>query len=205
MRRIPLPKTASIVKQQIQKAYLFASGILENGTSEEIVAAKKAYRKAYLKEKKRVFRKTHRTVSLSFPRAEAKELEALAEQYKMRLAPFLKSCIRAYTQQQYLPPNPEKLQQLELLLRAIGNNINQIAKRCNSGHISPQRATEQSYVLLQSLDNRLTKALREPDNLEVLLWETMLARPSYRERVEQLLTAAKNQTPFPYAHQDPKT
>ena len=78
------------MKHRSLKDYLFASGILDTGTREEIAAAKKEYRRQYLKQKKREYRKTHRRVTLSFPNKEAERLEQQALAFEMTLPKFIK-------------------------------------------------------------------------------------------------------------------
>lgn len=175
------------------KDYLFASGVLETGDSSAIEKAKKTYRKAYLKQKKAEHRRTHTTVSLSFPKAEAAQLEKLAAQHFMKLSPFVKECVRAYTKQQFIVPNADEVQELDLLIRNIGNNVNQIARQCNQTHTHPHQAIEYVKAVLQKWDSHITTSLRTPDSIEALLYNKLLTESDFTERVEAIIAHAQQQ------------
>lgn len=89
----------------------------------KIEAAKKEYRKAYLRERQREFRAKYRSVTVSFLKKEATELEAYAKLHELKLSDFVKACVFAYLNQGFIIPNNDKIQRLELLLLRIGNNV----------------------------------------------------------------------------------
>ncbi len=185
------------MKQQTLQAYLFASGVLESGDSEAIAAAKKAYRKAYLKQKKAAFRAAHTTVSVSFPNSEAAALQKKAAQYNRKLAPFIKACTRAYVQQQFLLPNEDEVQQLELLLRNIGNNVNQIARHCHRLDIPPVQAIQSVQNILKQWESHISMSLRQPESLDALLYNALQKEPEYAHRVRELLHLAAQEKQNP--------
>ena len=70
--------------------YLQASGVLEHGTPEAILQARKTYRKLYLAYYKENYSKTHSNVTLSFSKTDKERLRRLAKSKGMRLASFIK-------------------------------------------------------------------------------------------------------------------
>lgn len=169
------------------KAYLFESGILEQGTQEEIAAAKKTYRRQYLKRKKEEYRARHQTISLSFTNEDAKELAQKASTYEMRLPAFIKACVYAYLEQIFVLPNEAEVQKIELLLRQIGNNVNQITRLCNRLSVSPETALCDIHGLLQKLDGDLTELFRRPKSVEILLIEGLKQHPQFIHRLQKII------------------
>lgn len=182
------------------KEYLFASGILENGTTEEIIAAKKEYRKQYIKRKKQEYKQSRTITTLSFHNDEMKIFVEKAQAYDMRLPQFLKACINAYLEQIFVLPNADEVQHIELLLLKIGNNINQVTRLCNRLSIPPDQAIKEVYQLLQQLDTELTELFRKPKNIENIIVEGLQNQPSFLPRLQTIVdqyTHASQNNPTP--------
>lgn len=174
------------------KEYLFESGILDTGSSEQIAEAKKTYRKNYQRNKKQQYRKRRKIVQLTFTKTYAKTLAQQAESFGMRLPDFIKKCVRAYLEKTFLLPNPKEVQQVELLLLKIGNNVNQIAHRVNAAHLDSIPALESVRQLLVRLDQKITEALRTPKDLEACLKENLRQNPSVLLQLERIIDSYKD-------------
>jgi hypothetical protein len=77
--------------------YLETTGVLENGTDEEIKQAKKAYRKAYYLDYKRNQRanKPEFIVNFSSENGEYSRVKMAAERHKMPMTTFIRSAVLA--------------------------------------------------------------------------------------------------------------
>lgn len=87
---------------------------------EQIRKAKEQY---YTRKKRR---------ELYFEKEEYLRVFKEAERHNSKLGLFLKNCIFGYLDRQYVVPDPEQLNRIEITIRGIGNNINQIARYANS-------------------------------------------------------------------------
>ncbi|MEL7001361.1 MAG: plasmid mobilization relaxosome protein MobC [Bacteroidota bacterium] len=180
------------MKYTSMKEYLFESGILETGSKEEIAEAKRAYRRAYQRFKKKEYRKKRKTIQLTFPKAYAEALEQEAENYGLGLSAFIKKCLHAYLEKIFLLPDPKEVQQLELLLLRIGNNVNQIAYRVNAHHVRGTSALEDVRKLLVKLDQEITEILRTPKDLESFIQDKLTQNPRALIQLERIINTYTN-------------
>ena len=125
--------------------------------------------KAYMNQQKRAYRKRHRTVSISYKVADAKRLEAEATKYKMQLSPYIRSCADAYRTQTFIVPDMAQVQAIEVQLKGIGTNINQIARRVNQGQTEPHEGIIQVGKQLTQLEQQFKRIIRTPWNLETYI------------------------------------
>jgi uncharacterized protein YukE len=169
------------------KEYLFSSGILEYGTPGEIEEVKREFRRQYLYEKVRAFRAERRTVSLTFPLQDATTFEKNAAYHNMRLAAYIKACVYAYVNQGFIVPDNKQIQHLELLLRRIGNNVNQIARTANSVEGDTKNAVTSIQNQVNELEAELSQHLRQPLNLEVVIRLELQRNPAFLHRLRYLI------------------
>lgn len=169
------------------KEYLFASGILEYGTPEEIEEVKKEFRKDYLREKKRSFRSSHEEVTISLPLQDAATFEKNASYHNMKLAAYIKACVYAYVNQGFIVPDNKQIQHLELLLRRIGNNVNQIARTANAVEGNTAEIVTAIQSKVNVLEEELSQHLRQPLNLEVVIRMELGRNPAFLHRLQYLI------------------
>jgi|GEM_PF-688955 hypothetical protein len=169
------------------KEYLFASGVLEYGTLEEIEELKREFRKNYLYEKVRAFRSDRRSVSLTFPLKDAATFEKNAAYHNMKLAAYIKACVYAYVNQGFIVPDNQQIQRLELLLRRIGNNVNQVARTANSVEGNTQEVVTAIQSQVNILEADLSQHLRQPLNLEVAIRMELTRNPAFLHRLRYLI------------------
>lgn len=172
---------------QTLKEFLFASGILEYGTPEEIEEAKRAYRKEYLREKKRAFRAENQEVTIAFPKKDIVIFEENAIYHNMRLADYVKACVYAYVNQGFIIPDNQQIQKLELLLRRIGNNVNQIARSANTFEEVEKENIQLMQNQINNLEAELSQQLRQPLNLEIAIRNELKRNPFFIHRLLYLV------------------
>lgn len=171
------------------KEYLFASGILEVGTKEEIAKAKEEYRRAYLRKKQQEHRAKNRIIHLSFSHDYSEYLEDKALDYNMTLPLFLKSCIDGYLRQVFVLPNDTQIKQVETELNRIGNNINQLVRHCHRLSLDPEKALNEVHGMLSSMDNTIEAYLRTPHTLDILIMQTLEEQPEYLTQLQRLINS----------------
>ena len=102
---------------------LFESGLIEQGNSAKIEAFKKAYRADYAKTYNKEFDSKTKRKTLIFTPDEFAYLEAQAKANEMKLSPFLKALIFAYLNSTFISAEPQKLTEIETLLREINRRF----------------------------------------------------------------------------------
>ena len=116
------------------KQYLFDTGAIEKGP-EAIKEAELEFKRKYMREYLPRYRKSRMRMEILFTKAEQQKLESSASEHHAKVTPaFIKKCTFAYLDNTYLLHDPEQLHSLEVGIRRIGNHINQIAKRLNTGN-----------------------------------------------------------------------
>lgn len=108
------------------------------------------------------------------------------------LSRFIVHAAEAYLRRTYIVPDPTRIDDIELAMRRIGNNVNQIARLAwmDEGR---GEAADAAYALVQSLAREIARALREPPELLSLVRERARSHPDFlielRELVDELEAA----------------
>lgn len=178
----------SSMKKQTLKEYLFHLGVDKDTPPEEVAAIKAEYRKQYLKEKKQQRRRTHTSITLSYPNREAGTLKQEATSYQMKLPEYLRQCIDAYRSQTFILPNEEQIRSLEIELKRIGNNINQIAKHLNRQQRNPHSSIELVRKELEAFDQKFSRIFRAPWRLKSFIEKRIEEDPTVLLMLLQLVT-----------------
>ena len=169
--------------------YLTNKGLLDGGSKADIEAAKKERRREYLKQKKKEFRATHRTVSLSFTNAEMKQLEREAAAHNMKVPQYLRACIYAAREQSYIVPDVDKVEQLEILLKRISTHTNQIARLANGMSMPPVRAIKEIQEHIKFFEKTFDVMFRNPKNLEQVIREELKENSSFAAVLMNIITS----------------
>jgi hypothetical protein len=109
--------------------YLEACGVLENGTDEQIIAAKRQYRKNYLHHFKQKQRKAKPgfTVMLSKENGQYDTISLAAKKHSLAITAFLREATLAYIHQYYIVPDRMQVARLEQFLAQYLNEVQRIA------------------------------------------------------------------------------
>lgn len=121
-------------------------------------------RRQYMREYQRRVRTHQKRVELVFAEEEYVRLRQAAKAHGQKLSPFLKACINGYLERRYIVPADSKVRVLELELRRIGTNINQLARKANRDGVEVQDI-EEALELVYRLEDAVTEAMRNPDEV----------------------------------------
>ena len=148
--------------KQSLKRYLIEEVIQPGITPEEIQSAKKQYRKQYQKVYQQQYTRNKQRKSLLFTKPEYTKLKEAANEHQMKPATFAKRAIFAYLNNMYIVPDEHQVHKIEIALKAIGTNINQITFKTNStGQLAPHDF-EELFQLLHRLEQKIVDALKHP-------------------------------------------
>lgn len=149
--------------------YLERIGILENGTDEEIKAAKKTYRKEYLLKYKQKQRK-HKpefTVNFSNEKGEFYKVKEAAKNHKMTITAFIKKTVIAYINQKFIVPNIDQIARLEQILSQCLNEIQSIVKTKDRFFWERDKKLEKIENRIEKLEVEINEVFRNPPRTTV--------------------------------------
>ena len=103
-----------------------------------------------------------RRVSATLSPDEYKQLQASAAGFDERVTTHLKRCALAHIESRYLvPPNIEsRLDDLVVIMRGIGNNLNQLARHSNE--MKYFLDTKEVQLQLRRMDEEITRFVSTP-------------------------------------------
>jgi len=144
--------------------YLEATGVLENGTEEEIFAAKKAYRKDYFLKYKKSQRtnKPEFTINLSKKNGEYYRIKTAAERHRMTLTAFIRSAALSYLDMRFLVPNEPQVALLEQILSQCLNEIQRIVGARERYHWERLQKFEEIEKRIEKLEAEIGNVFRNP-------------------------------------------
>ncbi len=120
-----------------------------------------------LKDRKRKYlqelRRTYTRVDLMIPPEEAIVIQSAARKHGIKVGKLLRVATLAYLNQEFVVPDPEVVRALELQIRRIGTNINQIARAANRSRSVSTQNIEDAFHLLAELEDVIDQAFRHPD------------------------------------------
>ena len=144
--------------------YLESVGVLENGTDEEIKAARKAYRKEYLLNYKRLQRshKPEFTVNFSSEKGEYHRIAYAAKTHRMTITAFIHSASLAYLNQGFVVPNQDQIAHLEQILQQCLNEIKSIIRPRERYFWERERKIEDIELRIRKLEEEINQVFRNP-------------------------------------------
>jgi hypothetical protein len=148
----------SVKKKSNLYAFLDSTKVLETGSEQAIVEARKAYWKAYKAEWRQKQRKSKKLVVIVLSREEAMHLKENAQTYKRSLPGFIKASCFAYLGKQYLAPDPTALSTIRQLLAM---NYNALQKLFDE-NIIPFEAGRMVLSQIAGLEQKVISELYHP-------------------------------------------
>lgn len=167
--------------------YLDESGVLENGTEEEIQQAKKEYWKIYQRQYKRKMRKTKRQVVLWFSQREIDQLKKVMKGYRNSFPQFVKQGAMAYANQRYLVPDIHMVGRIEQHLSLIRQSVHELSERDSNNWFSDTKRYRRIEKMLNSLQSELVDRLRNPMLLKTYLRGLKENDPDQLKEIKQIL------------------
>ena len=178
----------SSMKKQTLKEYLFHLGVDKDTHQRRWQLSRLSTVSSISKRKSRNGGGRHTSITLSYPNHEAATLKKEAERYQMKLPEYLRQCIDAYRSQTFILPNEEQVRSLEIELKRIGNNINQIAKHLNQQQSNPHSSIELVRKELEAFDQKFSRIFRTPWKLKSFIEKRIEEDPTVLLMLLQLVT-----------------
>lgn len=198
----PNPSNYSRLSQRMRKVgniptlreYLDQSGVLVNGTDDEIKTVRRQYRKIYKTQHKRIERRENKEVSVLLSRSrEYVRIASAAKKHTLSIPSFLKFSSLAYLDKTFIVPDREFVARLAQLLSDCLNEVQQIAQ--SKGRL-PWHVEEKCDAIekrIVQLEDEMKKLFSEPPSVEAVVRDAIQKDPELRLRLLLLLTS----TPTP--------
>jgi len=177
------------------KDYLFGLGVLEHGTPEEIENAKKDYRKQYQQTYQKNYRKKQRRTEITWKAGEYALLHEGANLHNMRFSSFVKKAALSYLQNSYIEKHPQDIHALQMEIRAIGNQLNQITRKVNSTNSVSKQDLLSTIHLVNQVEQKTISFLREPPNAILVLGKEFSLTIDQRKRLGTFLRNINPEAP----------
>ncbi len=178
--------------------FLEASGVLNNGTPEEIQGVRRQYRKVYMREYKSQLRKVKPEfmVQLSKHNGDYGKVLTAAKRHKMSVTAFLRLATIAYIERKYLIPNNVLVGKLAALLESCLNDIRVITEIRSRVSLF---TIEEKYSVIEERITRMETEIRNlfdfPSMLEVAVSEAARTDAALRERLLTIINNAARKNP----------
>lgn len=175
------------------RQYLDQSGVLVNGTEEEIKAVRRQYRKLYKAHHKRIERSENKEVDILLSRSrEYARIVGAAKKHKQSLPAFIKAATLAYLDKTFIVPDRHLVAKLVQLLSDCSNEVQRITQ--SQGRL-PWHVEEKCDAIekqIVQLENEIKRVFSAPPVLEEAVRDAMQKDPEIRLRLLVLLTSTPN-------------
>lgn len=141
---------------------LTSSGVLENGTHEEIQNARKDYWREYKRKWRNEKRKKEKEITVSLNNDELKILTREAKRHKMKRTRFLKQASFAYINNSYVVPDRLEVQRISQLLSMTYNSVQELVDENKINHNLGRSILE----TIRLLERDILPLLHNPKSIE---------------------------------------
>ena len=155
-------------------SYLRSSGVLENGTSEDIQKVKNDYWKEYKRIWRKNKRKSGKEITISFSIDEFKEITSESKRHKLSRTKFIKQACFAYINKSYIVPDFKEVKRIAQQLSMTYNSIQGLIEE-NSIEFKSGRSILEAII---KLEREILPVLNNPKSLEALIKEHFLKNPN---------------------------
>lgn len=176
------------------RAYLDARGLLEKGSDEQILVARREYRKIYLTDYKKKQRKENSefAVLLSQSKGEHNRITTAARRHKLSVPAFLKSATLAYIDKTFLVPDRELIVKLVGLLSDCLNEVQQFGNGKEKSYWQIEQKYDAIEKRISGLESYITRLFSEPLAVEDAVRIAVGKDSDLRLRLLQFLTSVPN-------------
>ncbi len=174
-------------------AYQKKHNISAETPAAEVARHRQLYRRGYQRHYTKKRRQDKHRLPTEWFKDEYRKLKRFSKRYRQTsLNKFIKHCVFAYLEDEYMEHDTEMAQKLCRQMQAIGNNINQVV---HALHVSRDYANKASYEHLKAqvytLEQVVAKHRREPPKLREQLEQLFIQVPESMADFERFLNEMK--------------
>ena len=146
--------------------YLKKRGLTKDSPPDLLQAAKKEHRRLYQKEYQSNRKIKIRRLGISLTPTEYRRLSRTANEHGLLVATFAKEAIMSYMDRRYVLPDNTTVLALELGIRRVGLNINQVVRHIHEKKTVEELDIDRINALLIELEDTISYAFRNPPQAE---------------------------------------
>lgn len=157
-------------KNQLAKTVVvenFPTYLLNKGLSHLQGAERKAvyaeYKREYIREYMKQKRSKHLVIELFLTEKDYERLKKIALNQGLSRSGFCQQLVLSNISDTVWIPNQQLISELQVSIRKIGNNINQLTKLANSQKELTPQLWEEAYQKLQQLEELIKENLSHPE------------------------------------------
>ncbi|MBK7359031.1 MAG: hypothetical protein IPI45_07015 [Saprospiraceae bacterium] len=144
-------------------SFLKSSGVLENGTHEQIQKARNEYWREYKRKWRKHQRKKNTEFAISFSQEELKELSTQAKRHKVSRTKFIKKACFAYINKSFIVPDIAEVRKISQLLSMTYNAIQESLESNKIEFKNGKDIMERVY----QLEREILPVLNNPKSIEL--------------------------------------
>ncbi|MET3539064.1 plasmid mobilization relaxosome protein MobC [Chryseobacterium limigenitum] len=144
------------------RTYLLGKGLshLQGAERKKIYAEyKREYVRNFMKQK----RSKHQVIELFLTEKDYERLTKTAQHYGLSRSSFCQQLVLSNISDTVWIPNQQLISELQISIKKIGNNINQIARIANSKKELTHQLWEEAYQKLHQLEELIKENLSHPE------------------------------------------
>lgn len=185
---IPILKTSKMeTKNKTLKEKILSGDIQENRDQAKLEKIKSEHKEAYMREYRLQYKRQKKRINITVSNDEYDRILKMAGQNNKKVSRFVKDSIIQEVDKVYLLPEDEKLENLILQIRSIGNNINQLTRHIHrSNYISKDNIKELQHSIKQ-IEYSVLQKFSNPDDLLSLVVESSKTNPEFVKELDNLM------------------
>jgi len=155
-------------------SFLNSSGILENGTHDQIQKVRAEFWREYKRKWRNAKRKSEKEITISFTLDEFKEISIESKRHNLSRTKFIKKACFAYINNIFLVPDSKEVKRIAQQLSMTYNSIQELIEE-NSIEFKSGRSILEALI---KLEREILPVLNNPKSLEALIKEHFLKNPN---------------------------
>ena len=166
-------------------SFLNSSGILENGTHDQIQKVRSEYWREYKRKWRNAKRKSEKEITILFTQDEFKEISIESKLHKLSRTKFIKKACFAYMNKIFIVPDSKGVKQIAQQLSMTYNSIQGLLEENSIEFKSGKSITDAIY----KLERQILPALHNPKSLDVLIKEHILKNTKNKNSLIELINS----------------
>ena len=165
--------------------YLLEIGVLENGTHEEIQAARKEYWREYKRKWRKERRRIKKEITISLNRQEWRRITREARRHNLSRTRFLRKACFAYINKSFVVPDEAGVRKIRQLLAMTYNSLQEMLEEDNVDFALVRKGLD----IVQRLELDILPLLHHPKPLEEYLKDHVEKNPMNKDQLLKILNS----------------
>lgn len=162
-----------------------SSGILENGTHEEIQKIKKEYWRQYKKNWRNNKRKKDKEIAVSFSKEELREITTESKRHRLSRTQFIKQSCFAYLNKSFIVPDLMEVRKISQVLSLTYNSIQELIEESKV----EQKVGRTLMDSIYNLEREILPVLNNPKSLETYIKDLITKNPKSKNTLIELINS----------------